>query len=75
MNTSDQKIENLTNVVYRLLAKIEKIESKIRGSFDLRPRGIIEDMDLLRPIYTETSAYGHFGRENLDFGWEKTDIL
>ena len=54
---------------------IDKIESKIRENFDLRPRGIIEDMDLLRPIYTETSAYGHFGRENPDFGWEKTGIL
>ena len=54
---------------------IDKIESKIRESFDLRPRGIIEDMDLLRPIYTETSAYGHFGRENPDFSWEKTDNL
>ncbi len=54
---------------------IEKIESKIRENFDLRPRGIIEDMNLLRPIYTETSAYGHFGRENPDFGWERTGIL
>lgn len=54
---------------------IGKIESKIRENFDLRPRGIIEDMDLLRPIYTETSAYGHFGRENPDFSWEKTGIL
>ncbi len=54
---------------------IEKIESKIRENFDLRPRGIIEDMNLLRPIYTETSAYGHFGRENPDFSWENTDNL
>ena len=36
---------------------------------------IIEDMDLLRPIYTETSAYGHFGREKPEFSWEKTDNL
>ena len=36
---------------------------------------IIEDMNLLRPIYTETSAYGHFGRENPNFSWEKADIL
>ena len=54
---------------------IESIKSKINSNFDLRPRGIIEDMDLLRPIYKETSAYGHFGRENPDFSWEKTDIL
>ena len=54
---------------------IESIKSKISSNFDLRPRGIIEDMNLLRPIYTETSAYGHFGRENSDFSWEKADIL
>ena len=54
---------------------IDSIKSKINNNFDLRPRGIIEDMNLLRPIYTETSAYGHFGRENPDFSWEKTDSL
>jgi len=54
---------------------IDSIKSKISSNFDLRPRGIIEDMNLLRPIYTETSAYGHFGRENPDFSWEKTDNL
>ena len=54
---------------------IDSIKSKINENFDLRPRGIIEDMDLLRPIYTETSAYGHFGRENPDFNWEKTDNI
>ena len=48
---------------------------KINSNFDLRPRGIIEDMKLLRPIYTDTSAYGHFGREKSDFTWEKTDNL
>ena len=53
----------------------ESIRSKIENSFDLRPRGIIEDLDLLRPIYTDTSAYGHFGRENPDFSWEKTGQL
>ena len=37
--------------------------------------GIIEDLNLLRPIYTDTSAYGHFGRENPDFSWEKTGQL
>ena len=54
---------------------IDSIKSKISSNFDLRPRGIIEDMNLLRPIYTETSAYGHFGRENPDFSWEKIDNL
>ena len=41
--------------------------------FDLRPRAIIRDLDLLRPIYAQTAAYGHFGRELPDFTWERTD--
>ncbi len=45
----------------------------VREVFDLRPRAIIEDLDLLRPIYRKTSAYGHFGRNDPDFTWEKTD--
>ncbi len=45
----------------------------IREHFDLRPRGLIKMLDLLRPIYTQTAAYGHFGREEPDFTWEKTD--
>jgi len=51
----------------------EKIESCVRELFDLTPRGIIESLDLLRPIYRQTAAYGHFGRELPDFTWEKTD--
>ena len=43
--------------------------------FDLRPRGIIEMLDLLRPIYEKTAAYGHFGREEPEFTWEKTDKI
>ena len=54
---------------------VESIRSKIESNFDLRPRAIIEDLDLLKPIYTDTSAYGHFGRENPDFTWEKTGQL
>ena len=54
---------------------VENIRSKIESNFDLRPRAIIEDLDLLKPIYTDTSAYGHFGRENPDFTWEKTGQL
>jgi S-adenosylmethionine synthetase len=42
--------------------------------FDLRPAAIIEKLDLLRPIYRKTSAYGHFGRNDPDFSWEKTDM-
>ena len=45
----------------------------IRQHFDLRPRGIIEMLDLRRPIYRATAAYGHFGREDADFTWERTD--
>ena len=51
----------------------EKIEQCVRELFDLTPRGIIESLDLLRPIYKETAAYGHFGRELPEFTWEKTD--
>ena len=49
------------------------IESAIREIFDLRPRAIVEHLDLLRPIYSKTAAYGHFGRELPEFGWEKLD--
>jgi S-adenosylmethionine synthetase len=49
------------------------IERLVREHFDLRPRGIIEMLDLLRPIYRQTASYGHFGRELPDFTWEKTD--
>lgn len=51
----------------------EKLESCVKELFNLTPRGIIESLDLLRPIYRQTSAYGHFGRELPDFTWEKTD--
>ena len=51
----------------------EKIEACIEELFDLTPKGIIESLDLLRPIYRKTAAYGHFGREDPDFTWEKTD--
>ena len=53
----------------------DRIEKKKKKCMDLSPNGIIEHLDLLRPIYTETSAYGHFGRENPDFSWEKTGNL
>ena len=50
-----------------------KIEACIKELFDLSPRGIIKSLNLLRPIYRKTAAYGHFGREDDDFTWEKTD--
>ena len=49
------------------------IEKAVSAVFDLRPAAIIRDLDLLRPIYAATSAYGHFGRNNPDFTWERTD--
>jgi S-adenosylmethionine synthetase len=51
----------------------EKIQEAVTQVFDLRPAAIIRDLDLLRPIYSQTSAYGHFGRELPDFSWERTD--
>jgi S-adenosylmethionine synthetase len=51
----------------------EQIIALVREHFDLRPRGIIEMLDLKRPIYRATAAYGHFGRENPNFTWEKTN--
>ncbi|MDD9891825.1 MAG: methionine adenosyltransferase [Gammaproteobacteria bacterium] len=51
----------------------EKIVELVRNHFELRPKGLIEMLDLLRPIYRETAAYGHFGREEANFTWERTD--
>ncbi len=51
----------------------DKIKSLILEHFDLRPKAIISQLDLLRPIYTKTAAYGHFGRERAEFTWEITD--
>jgi S-adenosylmethionine synthetase len=52
---------------------LEKIINAVKAVFDLRPAAIIRDLDLLRPIYSLTSSYGHFGRELSEFTWEKTD--
>jgi len=51
----------------------DRIVNLVREHFDLRPKGLIQMLDLLRPIYRNTAAYGHFGREEADFSWEKTD--
>lgn len=56
-----------TNVVSE-----ENISECVRSLFDLTPKGIIKELDLLRPIYRKTASYGHFGREDMDFSWEKT---
>jgi S-adenosylmethionine synthetase len=51
----------------------EKIQNAIRHTFGLKPREITEYLDLLRPIYQKTAAYGHFGRAEKEFTWERTD--
>jgi S-adenosylmethionine synthetase len=51
----------------------EQIEKAVRATFSLKPASIIETLDLLRPIYEKTAAYGHFGRSEPEFSWERTD--
>jgi S-adenosylmethionine synthetase len=51
----------------------DKLAALVEAHFDLRPAAIIRDLDLRRPIYRQLSAYGHFGRPDLDLPWEKTD--
>jgi S-adenosylmethionine synthetase len=52
---------------------VPRIEELVREHFDLRPAAILRDLDLRRPIYAKTAAYGHFGRSDGDFTWERTD--
>ncbi len=54
---------------------VERIQAAVTQVFDLRPAAIIRDLDLLRPIYAQTAAYGHFGRDLPDFTWERTDRI
>lgn len=54
-------------------ASEETLIEEVRKNFDLRPAGIIKMLDLRRPIYKQTAAYGHFGRLDLDLPWERTD--
>ena len=51
----------------------EQIQQAVRKVFDLRPAAIIDELDLKRPIYSKTAAYGHFGRNDADFTWETTN--
>jgi S-adenosylmethionine synthetase len=53
----------------------ERLEAIVKSTFDMRPRAIIEHLNLLRPIFRKTAAYGHFGREDPDFTWELTDMV
>ncbi|MGZ4390075.1 MAG: methionine adenosyltransferase domain-containing protein, partial [Gaiellaceae bacterium] len=52
---------------------VARIEELVREHFDLRPAAILRDHDQRRPIYAKTAAYGHFGRDDHDFTWERTD--
>ena len=52
---------------------LARLTAAIREVFDLRPAAIVRDLDLLRPVYRKTAAYGHFGRELPEFTWERTD--
>jgi S-adenosylmethionine synthetase len=52
----------------------ERAEQLVREVFDLRPAAVIEYLDLLRPIYKQTAAYGHFGRTEPEFTWERTNM-
>jgi S-adenosylmethionine synthetase len=52
---------------------VDQLEALVREHFDLRPAAILRDLDLRRPIFAKTAAYGHFGREDRDFTWERTD--
>ena len=54
-------------------SRSRRIEQLVSEHFDLRPGAIIRDLDLRRPIYAKTAAYGHFGRDDHDFTWERTD--
>ena len=54
---------------------VATIEKAVLATFDLRPGAIIRDLDLRRPIYRKTAAYGHFGRDDADFTWERTERL
>ncbi len=51
----------------------DRLVALVREFFDLRPRGMVEMLDLMRPVYAKTAAYGHFGREEAEFSWEQTD--
>ena len=51
----------------------ERLTDLVRQHFDLRPYGILKMLDLIKPIYRPTAAYGHFGRNDIDLSWERTD--
>ena len=69
----ESRLSYCTAVEVPEITQEEKIEALIHEHFDLRPKGIIEDLNLLQPIYRPTAAYGHFGRNDAGFPWEQTD--
>ena len=64
----------LKNTERPLSIAAKELEKMLLASFDFRPAAIIEKLDLRRPIYKKTAAYGHFGRDDADFPWEKVDL-
>ena len=70
-----QPVSIMVNTYNTGIIPEEKIIKIIRNNFDLSPAGIIKKLDLLRPIYRKTACYGHFGRNDSDFKWEKTDLV
>ena len=69
-----QPVSVLVDLVGTSIVPKQKVEEIVTELFDLRPAAIIEYLDLLRPIYRKTSAYGHFGRSEAEFTWEKTNM-
>ena len=67
-----EPVSLMVNTAGTSVVEEETIEKLVRENFDLRPKAIIEELDLLRPIYRKTAAYGHFGQDE-DFPWERTD--
>ena len=68
-----QPVSVLVNTYGTEKVDVEKIEAAVRRTWDLRPAAIVEQFDLLKPRYRQTAAYGHFGREEEAFTWEKAD--
>jgi S-adenosylmethionine synthetase len=68
-----QPVSVMVDLMGTGVAPKKKVEKLVTEVFDLRPAAIIEYLDLLRPIYRKTSAYGHFGRKEPEFSWENTD--
>lgn len=70
-----QPVSIMVNMFDTEKVPAEKVIEIIRNNFDLSPQGMIKKLDLLRPIFRKTACYGHFGREEKEFTWEKTDIV